>query len=100
MEGRENDVSATKRSADKRRRGPRKSLSWFGFLLGLCDRDRFHRSAHAQENTAGSQGAKNKKRNSKPTSTHAGEWIFISVAYRCATYVRTHACTVTHKMLL
>lgn len=52
MEGRENDVSATKRNADKRGRGPRKSLSWFGFLLGLCDRDRFHRRAHARESSS------------------------------------------------
>jgi len=66
MEGRENDVSTTKHSADKRgRAGTEKEFKLVRFSPWPLDRDRFHRSApgRAAAPVAGGQ----KQKNSKPT---------------------------------
>lgn len=69
-----------KRNADKRggERGPRKSLSWFSFLLGLWIVI-VSIGAHPREQAAGSQGAeaKKKKENLKPMPlTSANEFLY------------------------
>jgi len=90
MEGRENDVSTTKRSADKRgRAGAEKEFKLIRFSPWPLDHDRFQRSAR-ESSRAGSQRAGAKK--FKADATHAGERIFISSTYGAARHAYDNAC--------
>lgn len=65
MEGRENDVSTTKRNADKRgRAGTEKEFKLVQFSPWPLDCDRFHRSAPGRAAAPVARGQKQK--NSKP----------------------------------